>query len=251
MAASHQADALASGDEVVIAAGFPEDTPDGLGLLAHELTHVARARQARFVPPIAAQGRVHPQATEPATIGDEESMATTVEHLVRREARQSGVVSSFSQSPIVSDRSDVADDRNSTSITSPLLDETTTTQPSVQEDQDEWGGLPSPWEPMPSWLAPPPGDAGRSTSNESHSSSRGVHSAVEPLTANNSVAPVPSPVMAAPTSRSIDQTSTSTTHDDSSDQQQPGAIEPDLDALARQVYAVLKRRLAAERRRTG
>jgi hypothetical protein len=32
---------------------------------------------------------------------------------------------------------------------------------------------------------------------------------------------------------------------------QGGAPEPDLDALAQQVHAILKRRLAAERRRFG
>jgi hypothetical protein len=32
---------------------------------------------------------------------------------------------------------------------------------------------------------------------------------------------------------------------------EPAHVEPDLDALARQVYAVLKRRLSAEKRRVG
>ena len=252
LASSHQADAVASGAEVVIAAGFPEDTPEGLGLLAHELTHVARARQARFVPPITAQDRNRPQTIQPTTIGDEESMATTVEHLVRREAQQIGAVAPFRQGRAVSDSGDLTSDRNSESV-APLRHETGPTQQAVHgEDQDEWGGLPSPWEPMPSWLASPPGAAGTSRSNESRAPSSGVRSAGEPRPVNISATmPVSSPVMAAATNRSIDASSMSTSHDGASDQQQPATIEPDLDALARQVYAVLKRRLAAERRRTG
>jgi hypothetical protein len=45
---------------------------------------------------------------------------------------------------------------------------------------------------------------------------------------------------------------TSAAPDDQEHQQQHQAdVEPDLDALARQVYARLKRRLAAEQRRLG
>src|SRR5262249_25131628 len=46
------ADAITVGDEVAIATGHAEDAPEALGLLAHELTHVARARERGFVPPV-------------------------------------------------------------------------------------------------------------------------------------------------------------------------------------------------------
>ncbi len=48
---AHGADALTSGDAVVLSAGHMDESPETLGLLAHELTHVARQHVTRFVPP--------------------------------------------------------------------------------------------------------------------------------------------------------------------------------------------------------
>ncbi|MDQ2998343.1 MAG: DUF4157 domain-containing protein, partial [Chloroflexota bacterium] len=53
---AHQAEAVTSGDQVALAAMHSGDTPQTLAVLAHELTHVARQRQPRFVPPIARIG---------------------------------------------------------------------------------------------------------------------------------------------------------------------------------------------------
>ncbi len=53
VAAEQQADAVAQGDTIALGAGHPSDTPETLALLAHEMTHVARQRDTRFVPPVA------------------------------------------------------------------------------------------------------------------------------------------------------------------------------------------------------
>ena len=51
--ATQNADALTDGGAIALGAGHATDTPETLGLLAHELTHVAQRRAPRFVPPIA------------------------------------------------------------------------------------------------------------------------------------------------------------------------------------------------------
>ena len=51
--ATQNADALTDGGAIALGAGHATDTPETLGLLAHELTHVAQRRTPRFVPPIA------------------------------------------------------------------------------------------------------------------------------------------------------------------------------------------------------
>src|SRR5207253_6172838 len=93
----YQADAITVGDDVAIAAGHPDDTPETLGLLAHEFTHVARQREPRFVPPIA---RVMNSASTSANMpgnmtpgrlsdpADEEALAQQVERRVTRVAEE-------------------------------------------------------------------------------------------------------------------------------------------------------------------
>jgi len=90
----------------------------------------------------------------------------------------------------------------------------------------EWGGLPAPWEPLPiADFAPPAVTAAA----PAFADAPPVHFA------EHDRAPVDTPAAAA--------SPASHPHEPSP--------PPDLDALARSVYDVLKRRLAAERRREG
>ena len=120
-------------------------------------------------------------------------------------------------------------------------------QPSVEAEKGEpvggrWGGLPAPWEPLPGWLASPAPDT-------------------SPMPANVTPLPVAVPALApvAPLPQLAEQGRESDGDSAASgpapapphDAQAPAPAEPDLDALARQVYALLKRRLALERRSFG
>src|SRR5207302_1384785 len=67
------ADALTLGDDIVLAAGQAGDSPQALGLLAHELSHVALARGEGNVTPPIAQDPSTPD--RPGESLDEESLA--------------------------------------------------------------------------------------------------------------------------------------------------------------------------------
>ena len=66
------ADGMTVGDDVLLGAAHEDESaPETLGLLAHELTHVARQREPRFVPPVVRQA-----SSESAS---EETLARAVE----------------------------------------------------------------------------------------------------------------------------------------------------------------------------
>ena len=253
VAAALEADAIAVGEDVAIATSHADESPEALGLLAHELTHVARARQPDFVPPVARprQMRFVPPAVapvSPASEGEaplapsdgesvlapqenEETLALRTERRVIRAARARAEAAS-------------ATDTQSAGGGAP-------TDPSLAA-RDVWSGLPAPWEPLPDWLAASPvdvaaparhGDAPRITmptppaapvASLPSSAPPGAHLAAQGRDlggeAEEAAASV-SPPLPPP-----------------ADEHAP---EPDLDALARQVHAILRRRLAAERRREG
>ena len=266
IADAHGADAVTAGGEVFVAAGFAEETPEGLGLLAHELTHVARNRQVRFVPPIAATPSApsRQNAVAPRDDGDEESVALGVEQRVRAEA--SAVQRARQIDPLV----DMASVPGTTAFATtrstlyrPAALDASRVQPATFASsphseatnfvEDEWGGLPTPWEPMPDWLAPATtasfGAAPASNGTTTTSSNAPLASMSTPSMATaDSAAPV---VQTAPANRSSESNETHATASSPGGDEHKGAVEPDLDALARQVYGVLKRRLAAERRRLG
>ncbi len=264
IADAHGADAVTAGGEVFVAAGFAEETPEGLGLLAHELTHVARNRQARFVPPIAATPSTPPRrnVVAPRDDGDEESVALGVERRVRAEAnavqraRQIDPLVDIASAPGTSAFATTRSALYRPAVATPVQSATFATEPRQEVTgaaNDEWGGLPTPWEPMPDWLAPAmatsftaaPAPNGAATA----SSNAPLASMSTPSMATvDSAAPV---VQTAPTDRSSDPNETPATASSPGGEEHKGAVEPDLDALARQVYGVLKRRLAAERRRLG
>ena len=65
--AAQNADALTDGGAIALGAGHATDTPETLGLLAHELTHVAQRRTPRFVPPIASSATATVSASDVAS----------------------------------------------------------------------------------------------------------------------------------------------------------------------------------------
>jgi len=234
LTSAYRADAVTFGDDVALAPGRGDDTAEGLGLLAHELTHVARRRDPTAIPPIARPSERRPgfRPASPGPAMDEEALARTVEVQTVRAARMRfappitpGSAGSAAARPI--DKPDGAQ------AASPV-EETP-----VAPDRGRWGNLPAPWEPLPAWLAP----------------SRSVEAPPLPVV---TVAPAPpafttppqpgAPVVhAAETARTLPAPQQRETPA----QERTQTPAPDIDALARQVYAVLKRRLAAERRRSG
>jgi hypothetical protein len=234
LTSAYRADAVTIGDDVALAPGRGDDTAEDLGLLAHELTHVARRRDPTAIPPIARPSERRPgfRPASPGPAMDEEALARTVEAQTVRAARMrfappiaSGSVGSAAARPV--DKPDGAQ------AASPVEDAP------AGPDRGRWGNLPAPWEPLPDWLAP----------------SRSVEAPPLPVV---TVAPAPpafttppqpgAPVVhAAETARTLPAPQQRETPA----QEQAPAPAPDIDALARQVYAVLKRRLAAERRRSG
>ncbi|MCL6541545.1 MAG: DUF4157 domain-containing protein [Roseiflexus sp.] len=234
VAAAYRADAVTFGDDVALAPGKGDETAEGLGLLAHELTHVARQRDPTAIPPIVRPPEQRPgfRAAPLGPATDEEALARTVEAQTVRAARMR-----FAP-PVLPGR---AEDRAAQPFDK---QESARTAPPVEDapaapDRGRWGNLPAPWEPLPDWLAP----------------SRSAEAPPLPVV---TVAPAPpafttppqpgAPVVhAAETARTLPAPQRRETPS----QEQTPTPAPDIDALARQVYAVLKRRLAAERRRSG
>jgi hypothetical protein len=303
---SYRADAITIGNEVAIAAGYADETPETLGLLAHEFTHMARRNDPRFVPPILRSGNI-PSATvshSPATPSrregkeaspfptgplplereqpgeypaqaNEETLAQQVEHQVAQIAQeQIEPVPSFNAAGI-----DPSERQPPTS---------------VPEMAGSWNGLPAPWEPLPHWLTSlPPETVGTGSAQDTGlvqgtGSARGTGSAqgtiptglvreggayadqtgsntpllesvgggstqgtgsVQGTTVRSASVPTNSmlEVQRAGEERSpIGEEGRSTPP-----ARQPAVRdpEPDLDVLAQQVHAILKRRMAAEQRR--
>ncbi|NTV64092.1 MAG: DUF4157 domain-containing protein [Oscillochloris sp.] len=241
VAAAYDADAVALGDDIALGAGNSEDTPATIGLIAHELTHVARMRAPRFVPPLGSA----PRGT-PGTLADEERLASQVEHATERAAQASAAQAT------------------------PLPSAPQAPDPAMP---DIWGGLPAPWEPLPEWMAQPSGMPPQGVERRvaPSASLRTTPKATPPaMTASTSkaraappsrppprqpVAPVgPAP---APAAQPVTPWKAETTRPDPPTSPEltsappAAAPAPDLDAMARQVYDILKRRLAAEARRRG
>ncbi len=95
--ATQNADALTDGGANALSAGHATDTPETLGLLAHELTHVAQRRAPRFVPPIAQAPQLQSQPAMSPT--DEESQAGWVEARVTNIARTRSAAPIAAQQP--------------------------------------------------------------------------------------------------------------------------------------------------------
>jgi hypothetical protein len=227
-----KADALAVGDTVILNPEQSLETPETMGLLAHELTHIARRRMPRFVPPIV-RGRTEVRESGGAAVlSEEEVLARQVETAVTTAAR---AVTSPVAEPI-------REHLPSGSIPKVLETAPTGTTGSsghaLLPTHDPWSGLPAPWEPFPAWLeAPPPTGAAPVE----------VAAAASPVGVGT---PVAAPdVLPAAQGRDLPEESRGTSIAPGPHQGAP--VEPDLDLLARQVYSILKRRLDVERRRNG
>ncbi|HEY7343070.1 MAG TPA: DUF4157 domain-containing protein [Ktedonobacterales bacterium] len=248
--ADENADALTDGDAILLGAGHATDTPETLGLLAHELTHIAQRRSPRFVPPLAQspvgqrqaqQAATPPQFTATASHADEEAQAGYVEATVRDIARRR-TMAPVSEPTLPALPAQARPDRESTQMP-PSLDPRAT-----------WGNLPAPWEPMPDWLAPvvatQPAKQPDARPPESSSSSPAPLPAMAAPPMDTAPAPMPasadSGIQRADRGRTLPETESESAH-----VREERAPEPDLDALAQQIHAILKRRLAAERRRFG
>lgn len=214
LAHAFAADALTIGNDIFLGAGEAGDTPLALGLLAHELTHVAGGRQPRFVPPLA--------PTAPPA--DEEERAEQVEAYVGSAARER-----LSPPPPEAMRPVDEAAWNPPSIEAP----------SAQADRARWHGLPAPWEPLPVFT----------TAAAPVLPAPEASIPAQPAPALGTVSTPDAPIVArAAADRSPPS---SAARRDSPTPAAAKPAPPDLDALARQVYAILKQRLATEQRRQG
>jgi hypothetical protein len=218
------------GSDIFLAAGHVEEAPETLGLLAHELTHVARQREPRFVPPV-----LH---AAPSPSDDEEELARTVEARAARAAREQQDDPGPPGRPPTPERS-LFDDLAGWAQFDPSAS-VPTGESEVAVDS-EWGGLPAPWEPLPAWVTMPAPSAPP------------LGAGMAAIGASAPGAPAAAPVaQLAEVGRSLESASQPTSAPSSDSATQPaGEPETDLDQLAQQVYAILKQRLAAERRRSG
>lgn len=247
-----QADALAVGEQIVLGPGHQDSDPKTVGLLGHELLHVARQRTPRFVPPIlrgmprpVQPGRppFRPSARQQSTprgpgqgapsvthAAEEEAMALVVEAaaIAASRDRTSGATRGSSPPPPVP----------ATEILDPHEAPIRSLTPADPEAPPRWGTLPAPWEPLPDL---PPSRSGP----VAEVGSAGPTSPSAPA-GPWSVTTTPPPIQAAGADRQVpDQHASAPTGPAAIG----GAPKVDLDTLAKQVYTVLKRRLAGERRR--
>ena len=228
VAAHYRAEAVTDGHSVVLSTTDSEATPRTLGLLAHELTHIAQQRvTTRFVPPAARSSAAHNSSAE-TDARTAEARALTSAKAQMRGVGQPQVRIEPTLPPTTVDR-----------------------QPPTREAQPPnnalpaWNGLPAPWEQKPAWMyqpasAPVPTAASMPPPPAPKPASR---AAAPPAAA------APAAVQLAETTRS--KPAQSVIGEPNAVPEPPHAPEPDLDDLARQVYAMLKQRLATERRRIG
>jgi hypothetical protein len=228
VAALYAADAITFGDTIWLAAGRGEDTPEDLGLLAHELTHIRRSSDRRFVPPIVREAQAAADLYE-----DEETLAERVEARVGSVAREH--LRADWDVHTQADRSLPAHEVSEETVPSPTMLAQRADQQlgSGSPNSSAWGGLPAPWDPLPAWMATPASVA-----------SSPQHMAASSATGTGS------PQRAA-RDRAIPEPSEPEQEADAAPTPELQAPLPDLDALAQQVYDALKQRLAMERRREG
>lgn len=232
--ASQRADALSDGEAIELAPGQREETPETLGLLAHELTHVARQQRPRFVPPVLRQ-------TAPAPAWEtrgEEVVALQVERQVRLIARgelavsASAALSRPANGPAQSEAEEVA----------------------PHAERGIWGNLPAPWEPLPAWFASTPAPVTQDTGVQPAPSLLAGVASAPAFVAGEGGGAEESGKRRAGVERSVSVEESGSGENSSPQANQATfepqrAPEPDLDALARQVYSLLRRRLSVEQRR--
>jgi Domain of unknown function (DUF4157) len=221
------ADAAAVEGGVVLRDTANLESPEQLGLLAHELIHVPQQR--RFVSPKVTHASTAPVVGDTAASSwtSEEDRARLAEARVTRLAREAPL----SQTPL----SEVGSETSSVA--------------------DRWQGLPAPWEPMPNLSF----DAPNAPSGNNVISLVGAGTSASAWGDAASAAPVSSTSVTAPASSGMASTSSGAASLADEGRSLPsaeggesgGAGGGDIDGLARQVYEVLKRKLRQERSRGG
>ncbi|GAB4197211.1 MAG: hypothetical protein OHK0022_15330 [Roseiflexaceae bacterium] len=246
VAAEFNADAVTVGEDVFLAAGNSDSSPSTLGVLAHELTHVARQRETQFVPPMAAQ--------QTNTAPGEEQLAESVEATVLQRARsieQQQAQLPPGSAPLLESDGSQGDSAAVRSAWAGTPFQPSAPEPQQAQPRSVWGNLPAPWEPLPDWMNTSAQDAG---SREVQSLGlESVFSPTPPAALSTSMSGLNGgaqpAVQLAEVGRSVESNTTEPAASGGGEEQGK-APEPDLDALARQVYSLLKQRLAAERRRS-
>ena len=289
----YRADALTVNGTVLLSARLGAETPEMLGVVAHELTHVARERQPRFVPPALRQPLMSANRAEsPSTASlegqdlqgqSEESIALQVEGFARALAQQGMAVSNASAGsarPANGASVNAAGAPKSRSLESvpwgdgvlpapweladrlealanpglaaarrqsaqPAFQQSASQQPTFQQS-----AAPQAAYNNASTRSDAPSFAGSSSSmslpaaasSGGNASGIGRSSAPVSVQAADQGRSVPTPSPAGPLPKSPEAAPKPASG---------SAPAPDLDDLARQVYAVLKRRLITERRRSS
>ena len=228
---------MAVNDQVLLAHDSPRETAAELGLIGHELAHIARKRKPGFIPPAIARvaseqsrqvSAAPPEGTNQAGMtfdaSSEEGIAQTVEARIVHAAQ-----ADLGPKP----------DSTTSGISDQMLE-------GPSEQVEPWHGLPAPWQPLPEWFLNLTAQPGKFRSDapidDGHLAPQVVSSQGQWPTSSLS-APLDSTPMMALRNRA-----TATLSEPSSNVE-PVAVQPNLDQLARQVYSVLKHRLAAEARR--
>jgi hypothetical protein len=229
-AASNQADGVALAETVFLKPGPVAETPERLGLLAHELTHIARQRKPRFVPPIVRQPQHVLAATPVPEHFDEEALARHVEALVI------DIASGAAEPPVMAEEAALTVDRRTqrSELVPMPGDQSAELAPDADDAAEPWGGLPAPWEPLPDWVV-----ALSEGSAKASSSSASVLPNVDAMGSG--------PMERAEAGRVLNHPAASPPAVAAEPKQ---SAAPDLDTLAHQVYLVLKRRLETEYRRS-
>jgi hypothetical protein len=234
--AAHQSDALAIGDDtIVVGQDFTGQLPRDLGLLAHELTHISRERRPRFVPPAARSRR----AGVPTALSDE-GVARRVE------ARTIALANDSAAQRAVADRTVPGTPQHSSPMTidaTPLDDSQIARATSSSTD---WGGLPAPWEPLPEWLNEPVTGVEAEVQRSLTARAFPVAASLVPMSAAPIASGFQPAVHAADSARAVEASERAAAPAEGEGQ---AAVAPDIDQLARKVYAALKRRLEADARR--
>jgi Domain of unknown function (DUF4157) len=219
---SLNADGATVETDVYLNNGFDEQSAEGLGLLAHELTHVGQNLQPDFVPPML-QNFTDQHDFTGASL---ETQARAVE------ARVTNTASLFI--PGIALEAATGSRQTSTASTAPSGGNATL-------NNDAWNGLPAPWEAMPNLNTNPsdfvtviaPSPVG------SNSTSTGFVPVADTPNAGVQLAESDRPT----------ENPDNVSHGAAGGQPHPPA--QDMDLLAQQVYEILKRRLSSERRREG
>jgi hypothetical protein len=219
---SLNADGATVATDVYLNNGFDEQSAEGLGLLAHELTHVGQNLQPDFVPPVLQNSTDQHDFTG-------ESLETQSRAV---EARVTNTASLFV--PGIALEAAAGLRQTSTASTLPSANPT--------PNNDAWNGLPAPWEAMPN-LNTNPSNFVTVIAPSSVGSSSTSTSGVAPVADSSSSA-----VQLAESDRPAENPD-NVPHGAAGGQPHPPA--QDMDLLAQQVYEILKRRLSSERRREG